>query len=63
MEGKRRVDIHPGLTVMVELVENKRTGILTRGKVKEILTSSPIHPHGIKVMLEDGLIGRIKQII
>jgi uncharacterized repeat protein (TIGR03833 family) len=63
MEGKRRADIRPGIAVMVELIEDKRTGRLTGGRVKEILTSSPIHPHGIKVMLENGLIGRIKQII
>lgn len=63
MEGKRRADVRPGIAVMVELIEDKRTGRLTGGRVKEILTSSPIHPHGIKVMLENGLIGRIKQII
>lgn len=63
MEGTRRDNIRPGIAVMVELIEHKRTGKLTGGKVKEILTSSPIHPHGIKVMLENGLIGRIKQII
>lgn len=63
MEGTRRADIKPGIAVMVELTEHKRTGILTSGKVKEILTSSPNHPHGIKVMLESGLVGRIKQII
>lgn len=63
MDGTRRADIRPGIDVMVELVEHKRTGILTGGKVKEILTSSPTHPHGIKVVLESGLIGRIKRII
>jgi uncharacterized repeat protein (TIGR03833 family) len=63
MEGTRRADIKPGIAVMVELSEHKRTGLLTRGRVKEILTSSPNHPHGIKVMLEDGNVGRIKQII
>jgi uncharacterized repeat protein (TIGR03833 family) len=63
MEGTRRADIKPGIAVMVELTEHKRTGRLTGGKVKEVLTSSPIHPHGIKVMLENGLVGRIKQII
>ncbi len=63
MEGTRRADIRPGIAVMVELSENKRTGRLTPGRVKEILTSSPNHPHGIKVMLEDGNVGRIKQII
>jgi uncharacterized repeat protein (TIGR03833 family) len=63
MEGTRRADIKPGILVMVELSEDKRTGKLTGGRVKEVLTSSPNHPHGIKVMLEDGLVGRIKQIV
>jgi uncharacterized repeat protein (TIGR03833 family) len=62
-EGTRRADVRPGIDVMVELTEDKRTGRLTEGKVKEVLTSSPNHPHGIKVMLENGLVGRIKQII
>jgi len=63
MDGTRRADIKPGIAVMVELAQDKRTGRLTGGKVKEVLTSSPNHPHGIKVMLENGLVGRIKQII
>jgi uncharacterized repeat protein (TIGR03833 family) len=62
MDGTRRADIRPGIEVMVELSEDKRTGRLTGGKVKEILTSSPNHPHGIKVVLENGQVGRIKQI-
>jgi len=62
-EGTRKADVKPGIEVMVELSEDKRTGRLTGGKVKEILTSSPNHPHGIKVMLENGLVGRIKKII
>jgi uncharacterized repeat protein (TIGR03833 family) len=63
MEGTHRADVKPGIDVMIELAEDKRTGRLTGGKVKEILTSAPVHPHGIKVRLENGLIGRIKQII
>jgi uncharacterized repeat protein (TIGR03833 family) len=63
MEGTRRADVKPGIDVMVELIEDKRTGRLTGGKVKEVITTAPIHPHGIKVKLENGLIGRIKQII
>ncbi len=63
MEGTRRADIRPGIDVLVELAEDKRTGKLTGGRVKEILTSAPNHPHGIKVKLESGLVGRIKQII
>jgi len=63
MDGTRRADIKPGIDVMVELSEDKRTGRLTGGRVKEILTSSPNHPHGIKVILENGQVGRIKQIV
>jgi uncharacterized repeat protein (TIGR03833 family) len=63
MEGTRRADIRPGIEVLVELSEDKRTGRLTGGRVKEILTSSPNHPHGIKVLLETGQVGRIKQIM
>jgi len=63
MEGTRRADVIPGIDVMVELTEDKRTGRLTGGKVKEVLTSAPIHPHGIKVKLENGLVGRIKHIL
>lgn len=48
---------------MVELTEDKRTGRLTGGTVKEILTTAPIHPHGIKVKLDSGQIGRVKEII
>jgi uncharacterized repeat protein (TIGR03833 family) len=63
MQGTRRADIKPGIAVMVELTEDKRTGKLTGGRVKDVLTTSPNHPHGIKVRLENGLVGRIKQII
>jgi uncharacterized repeat protein (TIGR03833 family) len=63
VEGTHREYIRPGITVMVELAEDKRTGKLTGGRVKEVLTSAPIHPHGIKVKLDNGLIGRVKQII
>ena len=63
MEGTRREDIKPGIAVMVELTEDKRTGKLTGGRVMEILTSAPLHPHGIKVRLDNGLVGRVKQII
>jgi uncharacterized repeat protein (TIGR03833 family) len=63
MEGTRRADIRPGIEVMVELIEHRRSGRLTGGRVKEVLTTAPTHPHGIKVMLESGLIGRIKQIL
>ncbi len=63
MEGTRRADVKPGLNVKVELTEHKRTGRLTEGRVMEILTTAPTHPHGIKVKLANGLVGRIKQII
>lgn len=63
MEGTRREDIRPGIDVMVELTEDKRTGRLTGGKVKEVITTAPIHPHGIKVKLDDGQVGRVKEII
>ena len=63
LEGTRRADVKPGIEVRVELTEDKRTGRLTEGTVKEVLTSSPNHPHGIKFMLENGLVGRIKEII
>ncbi len=63
MEGTHRADVRPGIDVMVELTQDKRTGRLTGGKVKEVLTTAPVHPHGIKVILENGLVGRIKQIL
>jgi uncharacterized repeat protein (TIGR03833 family) len=63
MEGTRREDIKPGIAVMVELTEHKRTGRLTGGKVQEVLTTAPIHPHGIKVKLDNGQVGRVKEII
>ncbi len=63
MNGTRREDVKQGIVVMVELAEDKRTGKLTKGRVKEVLTSSPNHPHGIKVLLESGHVGRIKQIV
>ena len=63
MEGTRREDIKPGIAVKVELREHKRTGILTEGRVSEVLTSAPVHPHGIKVRLDNGQVGRVKMII
>jgi uncharacterized repeat protein (TIGR03833 family) len=63
MEGTHRDNIKPGIAVMVELTEHKRTGRLTGGTVKEVLTTAPVHPHGIKVMLDNGQVGRVKEII
>ncbi len=63
MNGQNRKDIHPGLEVNIVLKEDQRTGKLTRGIVKNILTNSAFHPHGIKVRLESGLIGRVQEIL
>lgn len=60
--GKNRKDIRPGLQVSIVLKQDQRTGKLTQGVVKDILTKSPTHPHGIKVRLMDGQVGRVKQI-
>ncbi len=62
MDGTRRSDIKPGSRVSIVLKKDQRTGELTEGIVKDILTSSPVHPHGIKVRLETGDIGRVKKI-
>jgi uncharacterized repeat protein (TIGR03833 family) len=61
--GKNRKDVRPGLTVDVILKNDQRTGKRTRGIVKELLTNSPTHPHGIKVRLQDGQVGRVAEII
>ncbi|MEH6990965.1 YwbE family protein [Cytobacillus firmus] len=63
MEGQNRAAIAPGLKVKIVLKKDQRTGSLTEGIVKDILTKSPSHPHGIKVRLEDGQVGRVKQIL
>ncbi|MGG2064135.1 MULTISPECIES: YwbE family protein [unclassified Bacillus (in: firmicutes)] len=63
MNGQKRVNISPGLEVDIVLKQDQRTGKLTRGIVKDILTNSPSHPHGIKVRLQDGQVGRVKNII
>ncbi|MDP4084590.1 MAG: YwbE family protein [Bacillota bacterium] len=62
MNGQNRKDILPGLEVDIVLKMNQKTGKLTRGIVKDILTKSGTHPHGIKVRLTDGQIGRVKEI-
>lgn len=61
--GQNRKDIRPGLQVDIVLKQDQRTGKTTRGIVKDILTNSPTHPHGIKVRLQDGQVGRVKTII
>ncbi|MCO6501392.1 MAG: YwbE family protein [Vicingus serpentipes] len=62
-DGRNRKDIAIGLEVKVVQKHHQRSGELTEGVVKKILTKSPHHPHGIKVMLEDGIVGRVKNII
>ena len=62
MDGTRRSDIRPGVRVSIVLKNDQQTGKLTEGIVKDILTNSPAHPHGIKVRLESGQIGRVKEI-
>jgi uncharacterized repeat protein (TIGR03833 family) len=61
--GKLRSDVKPGLEVDIVLKQDQRTGKLTRGIVKDLLTNSPQHPHGIKVRLQDGQVGRVQHII
>lgn len=63
MNGQTRADIYPGRIVDIVLKKDQPTGKLTRGCVKDLLTSSPFHHRGIKVRLEDGQIGRVQQII
>ena len=63
MDGRERKEVRPGLTVDIVLKQDQRTGRLTRGVVKDVLTKSPYHPHGIKVRLETGEVGRVKEII
>ena len=63
MDGKNRNDIKAGQTVDIVLKNDQHSGKLTRGIVKDILTNSRTHPHGIKVRLKDGQVGRVKQII
>ncbi len=63
MNGTQRSQIKPGQKVAIVLKTDQRTGKLTEGIVKDILTKSPTHPHGIKVRLESGAVGRVKQIV
>jgi uncharacterized repeat protein (TIGR03833 family) len=62
MNGTQRANIHPGQQVKIVLKKDQRTGTLTQGIVKDILTKSPTHPHGIKVRLTSGDVGRVKEI-
>ncbi|MBI9060735.1 MAG: YwbE family protein [Marinilabiliaceae bacterium] len=63
MDGRKRANIKPGIEVAIVLKQDQRSGKLTEGIVKDILTNSSNHPHGIKVRLEDGQVGRVKEIL
>ncbi len=63
MDGRKRANIKPGQLVNIVLKQHQRSGELTEGIVKNILTNSPNHPHGIKVRLQDGQVGRVKEIL
>ncbi|MCU4158165.1 YwbE family protein [Carboxylicivirga sp. A043] len=63
MDGRQRKNIQPGIEVAIVLKQHQRSGELTYGVVKDILTNSQYHPHGIKVRLEDGSVGRVKECL
>lgn len=63
MNGQNRKDVKPGIEVYIVLKKDQRSGEKTRGVVKDLLTNSSFHPHGIKVRLTDGQIGRVCEII
>jgi uncharacterized repeat protein (TIGR03833 family) len=63
MNGRERKNIKAGLKVAIVLKEDQRTGRRTIGIVKDLLTNSPNHPHGIKVRLTDGKVGRVQEIL
>lgn len=63
MNGQNRKDVKPGLEVYIILKKDQRTGEKTKGIVKDLLTNSSFHPHGIKVRLTDGQVGRVCEII
>ncbi len=63
MNGNIRANIKPGMKVRIVLKKDQTTGKLTEGVVRDILTNSPTHPHGIKVRLTDGQVGRVKEIL
>lgn len=62
-EGQKRVEITYGMNVGIVLKEDQSTGYITYGKVQKILTNSPTHPHGIKVRLSSGEVGRVKEFV
>lgn len=63
MNGQNRADVNVGAKVKIILKKDQHTGRLTEGVVAKLLTKSSFHPHGIKVMLEDGQVGRVQEII
>ena len=63
MNGQKRADIRAGTRVAIVLKQDQRTGKRTVGTVKDLLTNSPTHPHGIKVRLTDGQVGRVQEIL
>ncbi len=63
MDGRNRLDVRVGARVRVVQKQDQRTGRLTEGIVRDILTKSGMHPHGIKVRLENGIVGRVKEIV
>jgi len=63
MNGQKRENIKPGLKVAIVLKQDQRTGRLTEGVVQDLLTKSSFHPHGIKVRLTDGQVGRVQEIL
>lgn len=63
MNGQTRSSLKPGMAVLIVLKQDQGTGKLTKGIVKDILTKSLTHPHGIKVRLESGAVGRVKEIL
>ncbi len=63
MTGTARAQIAPGMTVLIVMKQDQPTGKLTKGIVRDILTKSPTHPHGIKVRLQSGEVGRVQQVL
>jgi uncharacterized repeat protein (TIGR03833 family) len=63
VQGNKRENIKPGIRVKIVQKQDQRTGKLTEGVVGKILTNSPTHPHGIKVMLDNGIVGRVQEIL
>ncbi|MFY4861523.1 YwbE family protein [Aliarcobacter butzleri] len=63
LDNKKRINVKAGIKVNIVLKQDQRTGKLTSGIVKDILTNSPTHPHGIKVRLQDGQVGRVQEIL